>query len=284
MPARNRESILIPFANLSVLCGLWGLHSIVVHLPSARIVMCPERELGSKQSVFLTAEWRELAMLNYAVNPDLLRQFVPRGTELDDWNNILFISLVGFRFLNTKVRGISWPFHRSFEEVNLRFYVRRREGAELRRGVVFIREIVPRWAIAMVARRLYGERYLSLPMSHEIRDSNGKLDVRYEWTFQARQNSLTLAAKGEPALPAEGSEAQFITEHFWGYSAQRNAACLEYRVEHPSWPVWSATSARFEGDATELYGRELATVLQREPNSAFLAVGSPVTVYCGTKI
>jgi Uncharacterized conserved protein (COG2071) len=113
--------------------------------------------------VFLTAEWRALAMLNYEVDASLLRHFVPAGTELDCWQGKTLVSLVGFRFLKTRVLGIPIPFHRNFDEVNLRFYVRRAEATEVKRGVVFIREIVPRRAIAAVARAFYNERYLALP-------------------------------------------------------------------------------------------------------------------------
>src|ERR1700694_5344735 len=96
----------------------------------------------SRNEIFLRAEWRNLAMLNYEVEPALLARFVPNGTELDRWNGKVFVSLVGFCFLKTEICRISIPFHRNFDEVNLRFYVRRREGNEIRRGVVFIREIV----------------------------------------------------------------------------------------------------------------------------------------------
>jgi uncharacterized protein len=237
-----------------------------------------------KPSVFLTAEWRELAMLNYAVNPELLQKFVPNGTELDYWEGHCFVSLVGFQFLNTRVRGISWPFHRNFEEVNLRFYVRRREGSELRRGVVFIREIVPRRAIAAIARLLYNENYLALPMSHRIQRHDAGLDVQYEWTFEGRASKLSVLVKGEAELPLEVSAARFITEHFWGYSAQRDGGCVEYHVEHPAWAVWPAHNARFDGDAAQIYGHDVAHILQREPDSAFLATGSEVTVYRGRRI
>jgi uncharacterized protein YqjF (DUF2071 family) len=98
--------------------------------------------------VFLTAEWRNLAMLNYEVDQSLLLPFVPSGTTLDQWEGKTYVSLVGFRFLKTRVLGLPVPFHTNFDEVNLRFYVRRRIAGDVRRGVVFIREIVPRWAIA----------------------------------------------------------------------------------------------------------------------------------------
>lgn len=234
--------------------------------------------------VFLTAQWRELAMLNYDVDPALLHRFVPAGTELDLWNGHAFLSLVGFRFLNTKVFGISFPFHSSFEEVNLRLYVQRRDGPLVKRGVVFIREIVPRWAIATLARMLYNEKYVSLPMSHQISTFDTGLAVGYEWKSGSRWNRMNLTVRGTPALPKVGSEEQFITEHYWGYVSQQDGGSVEYQVAHPPWRVWGAPDARFEGDMEELYGKDLAAVLKTKPTSAFLAEGSEVTVYKGRRL
>jgi len=238
-----------------------------------------------KRGVFLTAEWRWLAMLNYQVDPSLLLPFVPSGTELDQWNGKFFVSLVGFRFLNTKVLGFPVPFHRDFDEVNLRFYVRRVANGEIRRGVVFIKEVVPRWAIAAVARTIYNERYVSLPMRHMVeRTPESGYAVQYEWRLDSIWNRIALTADGNLILPEEGSEAQFITEHCWGYAAQRDGGCIEYRVEHPSWRVWKGREASLEGDKEELYGADLGNALKGPPASAFLAEGSEVSVFRGRRL
>src|SRR5690348_18142677 len=99
----------------------------------------------------LTAEWRHLALLQYVVDPAVLLPLVPLGTELDSWEGRTLVSMVGFRFLRVRVLGASILFHTDFDEVNLRFYVRRRVAEGWRRGVVFVREIVPRRAVALVA-------------------------------------------------------------------------------------------------------------------------------------
>jgi len=126
--------------------------------------------------VFLAADWRHLAMLNYEVEAGLLLPFVPAGTELDRWNGKVFVSLVGFQFLKAKLLGfLTVPMHSNFDEVNLRFYVRRQTGGEVRRGVVFIREMVPHRGIAFVARTFYDENYVALPMAHEIRSNRLKV-------------------------------------------------------------------------------------------------------------
>ena len=241
-------------------------------------------EKAKQPGTFLTAEWRDVALLNYEVDPALLLPFVPSGTELDLWNGRAFVSLVGFRFLKTRVFGVPVPFHRDFDEVNLRFYVRRHEGNEIRRGVTFIREIVPRLAVATIARALYNERYVALPVSHRIDVKGHMMNAEYAWQLGREWNTINVTVSGDPILPGEGSEEQFIAEHYWGYTAQRDGGTLEYRVDHPSWRVWSSHDAKFDGNVEELYGPELAATVKRLPTSAFLAEGSAVTVYRGKRL
>jgi hypothetical protein len=220
------------------------------------------------------------------VDAGLLLRFVPAGTELDRWNGKVFVSLVGFRFLKTKLFGfLPLPMHANFEEVNLRFYVRRQVGGEVRRGVAFIREMVPRWAIAFIARAFYNENYVALPMAHQIRAlGDHGLRVAYRWRSGKRWSAIDLETCGHPELPAEGSVEQFIAEHYWGYAAQPGGGCVEYRVTHPSWKVWQVRQSAFEGDAEEFYGKDIAAVLQGEPASAFLAEGSAVSVMRGRRL
>lgn len=224
-------------------------------------------------------------MLNYEIDPGLLLRYLPRGTELDYWNSKTFVSLVGFRFVNTKVFGVSIPLHSNFTEVNLRFYVRRREQAEIRRGVVFISEIVPRRAIALVARIFYNENYIALPMAHEIeRNDDSSVSAAYRWRSGSRWSEMRFESQGRAEPPRDNSEEQFITEHYWGYAAQRDGGCVEYQVLHPSWNVWRARHAEFIGDAEQLYGPAFAAVLTKRPSSAFLADGSQVTVMRGRRL
>jgi uncharacterized protein YqjF (DUF2071 family) len=235
---------------------------------------------------FLTARWRYLAMLNYEVPPEILAPFVPRGTELDSWQGKTFVSIVGFLFLDTRVRGIAVPGHRDFEEVNLRFYVRRRAEDGWRRGVVFVKEIVPRLAIAATARLLYGEKYVALPMRHSITGdpAGGGLSVTYGWRHLGRWNGIGAVVSGEPKEALPGSEEEFITEHYWGYSSLRGGGTVEYRVEHPRWRVWPLQRPVLDCDVSGLYGERFAGPLSGEPSSAFLADGSEVAVYSGVSL
>ena len=236
-----------------------------------------------KTLAFLTAEWRHLVMLNYAAEPDLLRPFVPLGTELDFFEGETFLSLVGFRFLRTRVLGLAFPFHTDFEEVNLRFYVRRRVLGEWRRGVVFLREIVPRRAIAFLARTFYGEPYVALPMQSEVADSHGDLRIRYAWKCAGRWHSLLASARGDPAPIQAGSGEEFITEHYWGYNRRRGGSC-EYQVEHPRWRVWATSSVGMDCDVAQVYGAPFASTLSAPPASSFIADGSAVVVRSGRMV
>jgi uncharacterized protein YqjF (DUF2071 family) len=237
---------------------------------------------------FLTAEWRCLAILNYELDPPVLAPFVPRGTELDSWQGKTFASMVGFLFLNTRVLGLRIPFHRNFEEINLRFYIRRKAEDGWRRGVVFVKEIVPRAAIALTARWLYNENYIALPTGHLVLGSQSASEniqsVKYYWTFRKRGYFIEIATKGAPSHFVEGSREEFIAQHYWGYSSQRDGGTVEYRVEHPPWRIWQAERARFDGDVENLYGNQFGKYLHGNPSSAFLADGSPITVYRGRKI
>lgn len=219
-------------------------------------------------------------MLNFEIDSKSLARFVPRGTELDLWEGRALVSVVGFLFERTRVFGIPIPFHRDFEEVNLRFYVRRRAPEGIRRGVVFVKEIVPKPMIAAVARGFYGERYVAMPMRHRVDLGAGGDPERVGYGFRPhrRWNSLEVTTEQGAAEAQDGSEEQFITEHYWGYAAQRDGSTVEYRVDHSRWRVWRARSAKLDCDVESLYGGEFASALARSPTSAFLADGSVVTV------
>ncbi|GAB4001122.1 DUF2071 domain-containing protein [Spirosoma daeguense] len=238
-----------------------------------------------EKRTFLSAEWRNLLMLNYEVDPDILLPHLPPATELDLWKGKALVSMVGFRFLNTKVLGVKWPWHVNFEEVNLRFYVRYFDGNEWKRGVVFISEIVPKIIISTVANVLYHERYSSMPMRHTIEpvDAENTL-VRYEWKHKGRWNALggTVSTTLQ-TMPPDGAEA-FIFEHYWGYNKLSERSTHEYQVEHISWQIAEVRNAFLDADVADLYGKEFVPFLAQSPVSVFYADGSPVSVRIAGKI
>jgi uncharacterized protein YqjF (DUF2071 family) len=221
-------------------------------------------------------------MLNYAVRPELLDPLVPRGTTLDLWDGNALMSVVGFRFLRTRVFGVPVPFHRNFDEVNVRFYVRRSmPDGEIRRGVVFIRELVPRAAIAVVARVAYNEPYRTRPMNsvvpaHPV-DAPGR--ITYEWRGDTGPERISASAIGAPRFPEPNSEAEFVTGHFWGYTRQRDGGTVEYEVRHAPWRVWETAEPALVVQAPSVFGPELDSVLGQPPRSALIAEGSAITVF-----
>jgi hypothetical protein len=214
-------------------------------------------------------------MLNYEVAPQLLEPYVPAGTELDRHDGTCYASVVAFQFFNTRILGIPVPFHRDFSELNLRFYVRRTADRQIRRAVVFIREVVPRAAIALTARLLYNEPYITLPMRSQTNPTVGA--VFHRWRLGGRWHSVGTGRSGDAVAPLPGSHEEFITDHAWGYTAQRDGGTVEYRVEHERWPVRRASGLEIDADFQALYGSALGAALTA-PATAFVVDGSPVTV------
>ncbi|MGQ0540774.1 MAG: YqjF family protein [Blastocatellia bacterium] len=226
---------------------------------------------------FLTAKWKDLIMANYEVDPAILVSRIPIGTTLDFHDGRCFVSLVGFMFLDTRVMDFLIPFHVNFEEVNLRFYVRRETKDGVRRGVVFIKEIVPRFAIAAVARTLYGEPYERWKMSN-FRDEE---NVRYTWEKGNCTNTLSVRRGESLGVPLAGSHGEFIIEHYWGYTQRSKNRTDEYKVEHPQWELFAVENEHIDLDFGANYGSEYAFLNNKKPYSVLLASGSEITVYKG---
>lgn len=227
---------------------------------------------------FLSACWSNLLMLNYEIEPALLHPYVPAGCELDFFEGKCYASLVGFMFLDTKVKGFGFPFHRNFEEVNLRFYVRFNDGKELKRGVVFIKEIVPKRAISSIANLVYGEKYYCMPMKNGLVQNKDFFEVRYEWKFNREWNHLECMAEKQTSIMAAGSHEEFIAEHYWGYSRLNNQITYEYEVAHPKWEVHNILSCDMKCNIGKLYGNEFVEPFSKQPSSVLLAKGSEVLV------
>jgi hypothetical protein len=234
---------------------------------------------------FLTAEWRKLIMAQYEVAPAILAPWLPCGLELDLHQGRCYVSLVGFLFDRVRVLGLPIPFHTRFEEVNLRFYVTRSEPDGTRkRGVVFIREFVPRAAITHIANSLYEEPYATFPMRHSIASTPGVLTVSYSWLYKGTWHSLAVEADPTPQPIEPGSEEEFITDHYWGYTKRTHGSTSEYGVEHPRWQVYPVRNFGRQADFGALYGPAFASLNGQPPASILLAEGSEVTVSTGTRL
>ncbi len=226
---------------------------------------------------FLTAEWKNLIMANYEVDADVLKPYLPNHTKPDEYNGRIFISLVGFLFANTKVLGIKVPYHINFEEVNLRFYVTHNDNGLEKRGVVFIKEIVPKAAISFIANTFYREKYCTMPMlSSCVHES--ELNVSYQWKNKNKWNAIEVVAEPVAVPIAAGSEEEFIAEHYFGYSKFNDQRTYEYKVSHPRWNVYPVKKFRVDCDFEALYGKAFAFLQDARPTSVFMAQGSEITV------
>jgi len=242
---------------------------------------------------FLTAAWHDLIFATWAVDPALLRPYVAAGTELDLWRGEALVSIVAFDFRDTRVLGARIPFHVRFPEVNLRFYVRRvAPDGSVRRGVTFIQEMVPRWAIAFVARTFYGEPYVARPMRRAAvpeaplrdPDSDATRSLVYEWRRDGEWERVLALMNSPPRPMRRDSVEEFIAEHDWGYTKRTGHPTLEYQVSHPRWNISLAAECLIEADLSKLYGQRFADALSQPPVSTFVAEGSPVAVSRGVPL
>ena len=234
--------------------------------------------------VFLSAEWRRLIMANYIIDPEILKPFLPAQTGLDLWEGNCYVSLVGFLFDKVKLKGVPIPFHTSFEEVNLRFYVKHFDGRQWQRGVVFISEIVPLPAISMVANMVYGEKYSTMPVDHVWEVGKHTQKIRYDWKKRKQSFYIEATASTLPRDMLAGSKEHFIFEHYYGFTRRRNGNTGVYRVDHPSWKTYDIIDYKIHADFKELYGPAFAGLNKQQPDSVFLAEGSPVKILPGRNI
>lgn len=235
-------------------------------------------------NTFLKAEWRKLLMANYIVDPQILLPYLPNKTELDLWNGSCYVSLVGFMFLNTSIKGIKVPFHTNFEEVNLRFYVRYKDNDEWKRGTVFIKEIVPKPALTFVANLVYKEHYETLPMTYNWQKNGDTFSVEYKWKKFGRWNSIKVNSGLDQIDIVAGSEEEFITEHYWGYTKINDLLTSEYGVEHPVWKIYETKEHYVDVDFGANYGQQFEFLNEQKPTSVLLAEGSEILVKEGRKL
>lgn len=222
-------------------------------------------------------------MANYEVPAELLLPYLPKHTELDLFQGKCYASLVGFMFENTRVLGMKIPFHVNFEEVNLRFYVKRKHGNEWRRGVVFIKEIVAKPAITFVANKLYNENYATHPTAHYKSFKENSTTIGYVWESRNAVNEISFTTNNKKQPLIQGSNEEFITEHYWGYS-KADDYTVEYAVEHPPWNIFECEKQQVSCTFGEVYGKDFGFLEKQEPSSVFMAEGSEIVVRKGTRI
>jgi uncharacterized protein YqjF (DUF2071 family) len=227
---------------------------------------------------FLSARWENLIMANYAIDPDILNPYLPKGVELDFYEDKAYVSLVGFMFKKTSLFNIPIPFLGTFEEINLRFYVKRVEGETIKRGVVFINETVPYKLVAWLANKLYKEHYIAIPTKNQIEVTPLSRSVKYLWKTNEEWNhiSVNTAVEKEGMLP--GSMEEFIFEHYFGYTKVNDQISQEYEVNHPRWLVNKVHDYSIHCDFTAMYGSDFSFLNTQSPDSVIIAEGSPVTV------
>ena len=227
---------------------------------------------------FLEAKWENLIMANYAVDPTILIPYLPKGVELDSFEGKCYVSLVGFMFNKTKIFNVPIPYLGSFEEINLRFYVVRKDGDTLKRGVVFINETVPYAAVAWMANYLYKEHYTAVKTKHDWELTDTSKKINYSWKKNKKWNTIQVNAQSKSNSMKNGSVEAFIFEHYFGYTRVNENKTLEYGINHPSWKINQVIDYRIDCDFEKMYGSDFAFLNAQQPDNVILAEGSNVSV------
>ena len=226
---------------------------------------------------FLSAQWNHLLMANYSVSSECLAPYVPHGTQLDEFEGHNFVSLVAFMFDKTSVLGIPALFHRRFEEVNLRFYVTPKHDPAIR-AVTFIKELVPKAIIPLIANTLFDENYQAVRMAHEISGDS----FSYRWGPRLA-SQISARIESDPEFPAANSINEFITEHYWGYTKGAKRT-LQYEVQHPQWKCCEVDSFEIAVDYEANYGSDFGFLNDLSPHNVIYARGSDVNVLFPSKL
>jgi uncharacterized protein YqjF (DUF2071 family) len=228
-------------------------------------------------NTFLKANWENLIMANYEVEPSILEPYLPKGVELDFYNQKTYVSLVGFMFKKTSLFGIRIPFFGSFEEINLRFYVRKVEGKKIKKGVVFINETVPYKIVAHLANKLYKEHYISIPTRNTIDIAEYK-HINYEWKIKGKWNSIKVQSDTQKYKIEPSSNEEFIFERYFGYTKLSPYSTQEYRIHHPKWLTHKILNQNINCDFGMMYGDAFSNLNNQAPSSIIMAEGSQVSV------
>jgi uncharacterized protein YqjF (DUF2071 family) len=217
-------------------------------------------------------------MANYEIDPKILIPYVPKGVDLDFFNGKCYISLVGFMFKNTRLFNLTVPFFGNFEEINLRFYVKRIEGDKVKRGVVFINETIPYPIVAWIANKLYNEHYSVVPTRNQIVSEKFSKKVKFEWLLNNKWNSISVMSALTPENMIPNSIENFIYEHYYGYTKTAKNETQEYKLQHPSWKINEVLTYQIECDFEEMYGKSFSILNKMEPETVFIAEGSAVGI------
>lgn len=229
-------------------------------------------------ALFLKANWEDIIMANYEIDPTILLPFLPKGVELDLFNNKCYVSLVGFMFKNTKIFSIPIPKFGTFEEINLRFYVVKRENNTIKRGVVFINETIPYPIVAWVANKLYKEHYTVVPTKHTKLKTEDTQSITFEWEVEKKWQSMAVTSSNLSESMKKDSLEQFNYEHYYGYTKVSEYKTEEYKLQHPSWKTRKVLDHKIACDFEVMYGKAFAVLNKTVPEGVFIADGSSVGI------
>jgi uncharacterized protein len=233
---------------------------------------------------FLTANWRNLVLVNFVVPADLLEPRLPPGCVLDrvpHSPDTHLLSVVAMHFDNTRVWGVPVPFAQRFDEVNLRFYARQGD----RHGSVFLRQYVPSRTILYGARWTYNQPYELARIQHVVAESGDHLEIRTRFERGRYTGAVSLRAERGAITPPVDSLEHFLKERYWGFDSDRRGRVFRYPVWHPVWRTHPVIDVDIDFDPGVLLGGDWRDVdWTAAYHSALFAEGSLSAIYPAERV
>ena len=183
--------------------------------------------------------WSDLLFAHWAVDPALVRPYVPPGLELDCWQGEAWLGVVPFAMRGIRLRGVPpVPGTSAFLELNLRTYVT--DGR--RPGVYFFSLDAASRAAVRAARLGFHLPYFDARMSLR-RGPQGWLYYSSERTHRGAAPGRFLGRYrpvGEPARAVPGSLEHWLTERYCLYAVDRGRRVWRGEIHHEPWPLHPA--------------------------------------------
>ena len=204
---------------------------------------------------FMAQKWENLLFLHWPVSKESLESTIPEDLEVDLFEGEAWLSVVGFRLSELRIKPFVQIPWKDFSELNLRTYVRDQAG---RRGVWFYSLDSSDLLAVVGARLLYGLNYRYASIDH-----NQKNDfIEYTSETKSKRGGIKGSiSSSSPAMKMVGEMAKagtlnyFLLERYRFWSKQTYRGKLSSaQVRHRPYDAVCLDQADYQGELFSCQG------------------------------
>jgi hypothetical protein len=193
--------------------------------------------------------WRDLLFAHWTVAPEVVGARLPDRLAVDTFERDAYLGVVPFRM---GIGPAGLPFRLTFDELNLRTYVRGPDGG---RGVYFFNlDADDRLGVA-AARRLFRLPYYRAETS--VRREGGEVRFRSRRTHPdapPARFDATYGPDGPSFTPEPGSLEAFLVERYRFYAVDDRRRVYRGDIDHGPWSLRPARAEFAENTLFEANG------------------------------